>query len=146
MSEGCHNCEFAGKEFESYETSPCAKCRTKEPPSLLSGVSWSDLSYSEKYSSMHPAYKIEKEVHNEMLSALGKCVFELVDLREKHPETFKFAITKMKHPGMSYSDIAKKFDCKKQNVMYHLKKAVQVCEYLKHAILINKRYNRNGQN
>jgi hypothetical protein len=140
MTKGCHNCEFSGNKYDDYHSSPCASCRTKDSPPLLGGIPMEDISYMEDYSGIHPAYELEEKAQEKLLSALGKCVFELVDLKEKHPETYKYAMEKIRNPSLSYSEIARIYKCKKQNVLYHLKKAARVCEYLKYALLIDKRF------
>jgi hypothetical protein len=141
MTKGCHNCEYAGKHYEDYYKSPCAKCRAKNPPPPI-GISLEKFYCVEELSEQHPAYEVEREERDRMLEALADCVFELVDLKEKHPETYKFALAKLKDPAASYSDIAKRQKCRKQNVQYHLKKAVKKCSGLRNALLVDRRFNK----
>lgn len=64
----------------------------------------------------------------------------LIDLKERHPMTYRILDAKMQEPHLSYTDLAKRFACKKQNVQYHLKKAVEVCPELYTALLIDSRF------
>jgi hypothetical protein len=139
--KGCHNCEFAGKIKDmNYKDSPCASCRAKKDPSPLGATEYENIAYAEEYA-IHPAYDFDHKQKDEILAALGSCVFMLVEMKEKHPETFKYVMTKIQAPGLSYADIAKKYCCKKQNVQYHLRKAMKLCPSLEQAFLIDCRYN-----
>ncbi|OGV31746.1 MAG: hypothetical protein A2020_05500 [Lentisphaerae bacterium GWF2_45_14] len=141
MIYGCHNCEHDGKKFHDYSSSPCASCRAVSTPPPLAAIPIQDLKREDEPYTVHPAYLVDEEVQHKMLGALSRCVLELVKIKEKSPETFKFAIMKLMNPSCSYTEIARKFKCRKQNVLYHMKKAVSICEYLKYALLIDKRYN-----
>ncbi|OGV51292.1 MAG: hypothetical protein A2X49_03770 [Lentisphaerae bacterium GWF2_52_8] len=139
--KGCHNCEHAGIAFENYETSPCSSCQSIKDPSPLGRKSFEEVCFAEEYA-VHPVYEIEKNTHDEMLGALASCVTMLIELHEKHPDTFQIAMTKIKDPNLSYSEIAKLFNCRKQNIYYHLRKAVSLCSGLEHAMLIDRRFAR----
>ena len=137
---GCHKCPNAAKNFPSYEESPCASCVTKKDPAPISHYA-SDPASFDVLTVMHPAYdesddgRIEKA-----LSALGQCVRRLVAMKDKHPDTYKFVIAKMDKPALSYSEIALMFNCRKQNVMYHFKKAVGIIPELSHALIVDRRF------
>lgn len=141
MTYGCHNCEHNGKFFQDYNSSPCSSCRTVNAPPPLAAIPLQDLKQDDEPSTIHPAYIVDEEAQNRMLGALSRCVMELVKIKDKYPETFKFVVTKLMNPAASYADIAEKFKCRKQNVLYHMKKAVSLCEYLRYALLVDKRYN-----
>jgi predicted DNA-binding protein YlxM (UPF0122 family) len=51
---------------------------------------------------------------------------------------------KLQHPELSYSEIGKKFKCKKQNVLYHLQKAAAEFPELESALLVDQRFNKNA--
>jgi len=137
---GCHKCEHFGKAFPSYESSPCAACETARDPKPISHYA-SDPASFESLSVMHPAYEeSDSDKLDKTLSALSRCVRGLVQLKDRHPETFKFVIAKLDRPSLSYSEIASQFDCRKQNVMYHFKKAVSLMPELSHALIVDRRF------
>ena len=137
---GCHKCEHSGKSFPSYEESPCASCATTKDQAPVSHYADDPASFA-SLSVMHPAYEEESDGRvDRALSALGQCVRRLLEMRDAHPETFKFVIAKMDKPSLSYSEIALMFNCKKQNVLYHFKKAVGIMPELSHAIIVDRRF------
>lgn len=139
---GCHKCEHAAKSFNSYDESPCASCVTCKNPAPISHFA-SDPASFESLTVMHPAYDEEGEAEDRIeraLSALGQCVRRLVAMKDKHPDTYKFIIAKMDKPALSYSEIALMFDCKKQNVLYHFRKAVKLFPELSHALIVDRRF------
>ena len=137
---GCHKCEHCGKSFPSYEESPCSKCSTVKDPAPISHYDEDPASFASLIV-MHPAYEEEPDDRFELaMSALGRCVKRLVSMKDSHPETFKFVIAKMDSPSLSYSEIATMFNCRKQNVMYHFKKAVGILPELSHALIVDRRF------
>jgi hypothetical protein len=137
---GCHKCPHDLSKFTTYEESPCASCATGKDPEPVSHFA-DDPATFDSLSVMHPAY--EEGEDNELdrtLSALGQCVRRLVALKDKHPDTFKFVIAKMDSPALSYSELAARFECRKQNVMYHFKKAVGLIPELSHALIVDRRF------
>jgi hypothetical protein len=137
---GCHKCQHCGKIFSSYEISPCATCVTEKDPKPISHYESDPASFS-SLSVMHPAYEEQEDDKLERtLTALGQCVRGLVHMKESHPDTYKFVIAKMDKPALSYSEIAAMFSCRKQNVLYHFRKAVRLIPELSHAIIIDKRF------
>jgi len=80
-----------------------------------------------------------------MLGAMARCVVDLVSLFEENPLTFRITMAKIKQPCLSYADIAAMFKCKKQNVQYHLEKAVKICPNLRGAILVDRRFSRKRE-
>ena len=138
---GCHKCQNAAKSFSSYEESPCSACVTSKDPAPISRFA-SDPATFEILTVMHPAYGEEAEAEGRVekaLSALGQCVRRLVAMKDSHPDTYKFVIAKMDRPSMSYSEIALMFNCKKQNVLYHFRKAVKLFPELSHALIVDRR-------
>lgn len=139
---GCHKCQHAAKSFNSYDESPCASCVTCKDPSPISHFA-SDPATFDILTVMHPAYDDSEEAEGRVeraLSALGQCVRRLVAMKDNHPDTYKFIIAKMDRPALSYSEIALMFNCKKQNVLYHFRKAVKIFPELSHALIVDRRF------
>ncbi|OGV48654.1 MAG: hypothetical protein A2017_04400 [Lentisphaerae bacterium GWF2_44_16] len=139
--KSCHNCEYTANEADSFESSPCASCEAQSNPRPITEVNLEDISYAEAYASMHPAYSKVPSPDDQLIKSMAKCVLELVDMKDKYPETFSIALAKIKEPHLSYSDIARIFNCRKQNIQYHLRKAVSIYDELRHALLIDQRFN-----
>ncbi len=138
--KGCHNCKYSNHNWSSYEDSPCSKCDARKDPPPSGALQFERIEYSETYATM-PDFDDEPDFRKDLIAALGRCVTKLIDLHRNYPETFKFAYTKITKPHLSYADIARIHNCRKQNVQYHLRKAVAYCEDLKHAFLVDQRFN-----
>jgi len=134
----CHKCEFK-PSGEDYYNSPCATCPA-EDPLPVSRYSSDPAGFETKLIVMPPAYVKELEEVEAIFASLAVCVFNLIDMRDSHPETFKYVMAKLRSPRLSYSEMAAQFGCKKQNVLYHMKKAVRLMPELSTALLIEKRY------
>lgn len=140
---GCHNCPHAGVSFESYEKSPCSICRTKNDPPPISGIPVESVMYSEEYSDLPEISEGGDALNvdiNEVFSAMGRCLRTLVSMKEKYPDTYSIIISKIDKPFLSYSELATMHKCRKQNIQYHLKKAVDICPELVHALIIDSRF------
>ncbi len=61
-------------------------------------------------------------------------------MKEKFPATFKIVDAKIAEPNLSYSELAERFSCRKQNVQYHLKKAVRMFPELSFALIVDSRF------
>ena len=83
-----------------------------------------------------------EESFHSLLISLAKTVRILVEMKEKYPETYKFVDAKMMDPTLSYSQLAERFSCRKQNVLYHLKKAVSIHPELSSALIVDTRFSR----
>ena len=137
---GCHKCPDNGKAFDSYEKSPCSSCSCAKDPSFISRFEADPGSFS-GFQVMHPSYDDDQpEALSRAFSALGQCVKALVSMKERHPDTYKFVIAKMDNPSISYSELASMFNCRKQNVQYHFKKAVSIIPELSHALIVDSRF------
>lgn len=81
---------------------------------------------------------IEKQV---FLVASG-LVLSLVKMAKESPVLFEILIKKMQYPYLSYSEIGASMEpkCSKQNVLYHLKHAVEMFPDLNSAILTDTRF------
>lgn len=140
---GCHNCPHAGVNFESYEKSPCSICRTKNDPPPISGIPVESVMYSEEYSAQPELCDGGESSNidiNAVFCAMGRCLRTLVSMKENYPETYSILITKIDRPFLSYSELADMHKCRKQNIQYHLKKAVDICPELVHALIIDSRF------
>ena len=146
---GCHKCEKKPMPGTPYEKSPCATCKTlKNPPP--ESYFRDDPGSSQTLSVSHPfASGYEHNIaetrklndfFNSVIRALSQSLRLLVNLKEKHPQTYRILEAKLDNPHLSYTELALRFSCKKQNVQYHLKKAVSLCPELSHALLIDTRY------
>ena len=147
---GCHNCGFRPEKETLYKDSPCANCKTLEDPALLS-LSREDPSVYQEYSINHPAYTetegedLFRNKIQEVISALSQTIHVMVRLKEKYPETYRVVEAKMNYPSFSYAQLASMLDCRKQNILYHLKRAMEFCPELSYALLIDPRYARKDQ-
>ena len=147
---GCHNCPYVPCKESSFENSPCAKCRTVHDPVPHSRYEDDPANFSGG-AVMHPAYEENSELdeftrfRNDLFAALAQSVHLLAAMQINHPETYKFVDAKMRDPNISYRELALKFSCRKQNVMYHLRKAVSLCPPLATALIIDTRFSRGQQ-
>lgn len=82
---------------------------------------------------------------SQLLKALSQSIRVMIEMKDRYPHTFEIMDAKLQDPSLSYSDIAKRFSCRKQNVQYHLKRAVQICPELSTALLVDTRF-ANGYN
>lgn len=146
---GCHKCDKKPKPGTPYEQSPCATCRTLKNP-LPESHSREDPGIYLSSETQHPfattatlSKHEEEDIHeffSSMLKAFSQSLRILVNLKEKHPQTYRILEAKLDNPNLSYTDLALRFSCRKQNVQYHLKKAVMLCPELSHALLIDTRF------
>lgn len=146
---GCHNCDKKPAPGTPYEESPCATCRTIKNPPPDSHYREDPGSY-QILSVPHPStienegedfdYGDNKQLFTTMLRAFSQSLRLLVNLKEKHPQTYRILEAKLDDPSLSYTELAVRFSCRKQNVQYHLKKAVSLCPELSHALLIDTRF------
>jgi hypothetical protein len=111
-------------KFSSYEESPCASCSTAKDPEPFS-IS-PTIRRPSTSSRRTTAYAEDVDRVDDVLRSLGKCVFKLVELKEKRPETWKFVEMKLADPSASYSALAARGKCRKQNVYYHLRLATKL--------------------
>ena len=142
---GCHNCSQKPQKGELYEKTACANCRAEQNPHLLS--------YYRKEPDFFPLQEIslfenmdetEKEPapcirEENILSVLSQALQILIKMKEQNPVTYRVLEAKMTQPRLSYSQLAEKLCCRKQNISYHLRKAVQICPELGSALIIDTR-------
>ncbi len=138
---GCHNCGKNPQKSVSFEKTPCAGCRAAQDPRPLSYYK-ADPIVSRNLQVMHPAYEEtdEVELKKRMFSTLSQAVMLMVSLKERYPETYRILEAKMENPGLSYSELARIFDCRKQNILYHLKRAIALCPELSCVLIVDTRF------
>lgn len=146
---GCHNCEKKPAPGTPYEQSPCATCKTLKNPPPASHYR-DDPGTFQVLSVQHPSQKEPQsnrvetgdasEFFTTVIRAFSQSLRILVNLKEKHPRTYRILEAKLDDPSLSYADLALRFSCRKQNVQYHLKKAVSFCPELSYALLIDSRF------
>lgn len=143
---GCHNCGKKPPKNAVFEETPCAECRAAQDPSPLSYYS-EDPACFQTLKVMHPAYEYDdvcdehaaEDVKEKIFFALSRTLRMLVELKEKSPETYRVVEAKMREPLLSYAELAKQLSCRKQNILYHLKKAVRLFPELSCAFLVDNR-------
>ncbi len=142
---GCHNCGKKIKKNTLYAHSPCATCRTEQNPMPQSQYR-DDPANFPTLQVMHPAYtdddevSVEFKIKERLFRSLAQTIRVLTEMKEKHPETYKFIEAKMYNPLLTYTELADMFSCRKQNVLYHLKKAIILCPELQNTLLIDTRF------
>jgi len=140
---GCHNCGMRPEPGTPYEETPCAKCKAMENPAPITHYRNDPATYQRLQVEMDlPEEKQPADAVsiNELLRAFAQSLRLLVGLKESRPMTYLVLDAKMYDPNLSYADLAKRFGCKKQNIQYHLKKAVELCPELSSALLIDNRF------
>ena len=142
---GCHNCGNRIVKNAPYAQSPCASCKAEHNPMPQSQYR-NDPALFPNLQVMHPAYdepderSIEFRIRERLFHSLAKTIRILAEMKEQYPETYKFIEAKMFNPRLTYTELAGMFSCKKQNVLYHLKKATAICPELRSALLIDTRF------
>lgn len=139
---GCHNCKNKPLPGTKYERSKCAGCRTKKEPHR---VRIYDPELKERDMSVEPeVYQINmsESEKDQMFHALGRLIDILFQIRLNSKSAFNIVRLKLTHPEYPYAVIAAKLECKKQNVAYHLERAMKAYPELKSALLIDSRFSR----
>lgn len=85
---------------------------------------------------------IKKAVEQQIYMMFSGLLVRLLHMAKTNPVMFEVLIKKMQFPTMSYSDIGSTMDpkCSKQNVLYHLKNAVEEFPELESVIQTDTRY------
>jgi len=144
---GCHNCGIRPDPGTPYEETPCATCRTINNPAPVSRYRSDPGTFQSLQTEMAPPQEktpVQQMVINDLLRAFAQSLRLLIGLKESRPMTYQVLDAKMQEPGLSYSDLAKRFGCRKQNIQYHLKKAVELCPELSTALLIDNRFTQGS--
>ncbi len=136
---GCHNCRKRPVPGTPYEQTACVRCRAKDDPlfrtidydtenRIPDGHDFSDEFFSDGTENHHD--------QKEMLSVLGRALLILIRIQNQNPGTFRVVEAKIADPYASYSKLAEKLCCRKQNIFYHLKRVAEMCPELAIALQI----------
>ena len=166
---GCHSCGVDISQYKNYEESPCATCKlTKEhnkthrPELFDSGIDVSTAEEQEKLEVQEDNDTVlllqrlgcgkedkDKAIHllmeviqNQVYITASNIIIKMLKLAKTSPIMFEVVLKKMQFPYMSYSEIGDSMDppCSKQNVLYHLKHAVELFPDLNNALLTDTRF------
>ena len=108
---GCHNCGKKIKKNTLYAHSPCATCRTEQNPMPQSQYR-DDPANFPTLQVMHPAYtdddevSVEFKIKERLFRSLAQTIRVLTEMKEKHPETYKFIEAKMYNPLLTYTELS----------------------------------------
>lgn len=167
-TSGCHSCEVNLQDYKDipYQNTPCAKCRlARDSQQTFKRISLFDtdasvddlqdtVAASQQQGFSIPTWvpqevvqQIQKACQNNMLVTLGNIILRIVKLSRQHPITAQILMIKMQYPNKSYYEIGQLMSprCSKQNVLYHLKHAVQIFPQLSSALLIDTRFSGCGK-
>lgn len=161
---GCHSCKVDLQQYKDvpYDQTPCATCalsrdsqKTFKRISLFdSDINVDDLQDNIAAQSNQQAFtvppwipqrildEIRKACQTNMMVTMSNIILKVLKLAKTAPRTVEILLMKMQHPEMSYYQIARavSYPCSKQNVLHHLKHAVQVFPQLSSALLIDTRF------
>lgn len=160
---GCHNCPVNIDDFKDvpYQQTPCAHCKMAKQPSysckrlslfesdaavndVLQKVQAQEQSDPVDVSNVPWAVvqQIKHACQQNLLVTLSNVIIKIVKMAHESPKTAQILLIKMQHPELSYYDIALSLNppCSKQNVLHHLKHAVDMFPQLASALLIDTRF------
>ena len=85
---------------------------------------------------------IRDVIEKQVFVVTSGLILSLLKMAKESPIMFEILIKKMQYPFMSYSEIGNSMNpkCSKQNVLYHLKHAVELYPDLNAAILTDTRF------
>lgn len=165
---GCHSCQVDLQQYKDvpYQETPCAKCRlSRDSQHTFKRISLFDtdatvddlqdtVAANQDQGFAIPGWvpqqvvdQIRKACQNNMMVTLGNIILRMVRLSRQYPITAQILMIKMQHPNKSYYEIGELMQprCSKQNVLYHLKHAVQLFPQLSSALLIDTRFSGCGK-
>ena len=148
---GCHNCKNRPEPGTPYEQTPCARCRTVRDPAVLSCRQFDPEDLPDGSGLFLPFNSGEapeplsglEQYRDGLVSALSRAVLVLVRMKHRNPGTYRVVEAKIANPCSSYSQLAELLCCRKQNIFYHLRRAVEICPELEAALLVPRR--RSGR-
>jgi len=87
---------------------------------------------------------LKKAIEDQLMIAISGILLKLLKLGQVSPVMLELVIKKMQYPLMSYSELgaSMKEPFSKQNVLYHLKHAVELIPELSSALLTDTRFSR----
>jgi hypothetical protein len=85
---------------------------------------------------------LKKAIEDQLMIAISGILLKLLKLGQMSPVMLELVIKKMQYPLMSYSELgaSMKEPFSKQNVLYHLKHAVEILPELSSALLTDTRF------
>lgn len=85
---------------------------------------------------------LKKAIEDQLMIAISGVLLKLLKLGQVSPVMLELVIKKMQHPFMSYSELGASMATpfSKQNVLYHLKHAVEIIPELASALLTDTRF------
>ena len=85
---------------------------------------------------------LKKAIENQLMITISGVTIKLLKLGQVSPIMLELVLKKMNHPHMSYSELgaSMKEPFSKQNVLYHLKHAVEIIPELSSALLTDTRF------
>ena len=143
---GCHNCKKRPAPGTLYEQTPCVRCRTIHDPALLSGRPFDPGNFPDRSHSDNDLFRSFDcgldRYKDDLVAALSRAVLVLVRMKNRNPGTYRVVEAKIANPCSSYSQLAERLCCRKQNIFYHLRRAVEICPELESALLVPRRRHR----
>jgi len=165
---GCHSCGVNVKDLEGkpYEEWPCATCALSKNYTKIFSTGFFDTGKLDEQEDERLALSLDEHefvttgnfpltkdeiqsletiknaVARQIYSVFAGMLVKFLYMAKKNPVTFEILLKKLQFPYMSYSEIGASMDpkCSKQNVLYHLKSAVDEMPELESAILTDTRY------
>ena len=85
---------------------------------------------------------LKETMEKQLMISLSGIMIRLLKLAKASPVMFELVIKKMQYPYMSYSELGASMreTCSKQNVLYHLKHAVEIFPELEATLLTDTRF------
>lgn len=168
MTRGCHSCSVDLSKYNSYEESPCATCfltkeynhthnhglfdniNTADPDADPAVIAQASSGVSNEQEELLSSVTADLEILTAMksvceaqvMNVVSNVCLRLIKMIKRNPVTVGILLKKWQFPHMSYSDIGASMNprCSKQNVLYHLKQAVQQFPELEALILTDTRF------
>ncbi len=137
---GCHSCKNRPLPGTPYEQTECARCRAARDPFARPIAHNMENRIPDRHvlpDEMPPDPAENCDVE-EIWSALGRALLELVRMQNRNPGTFRVIEAKIADPYASYAQLAEKLCCRKQNIFYHLRRAAEMCPELVTALQMDR--------
>lgn len=148
---GCHNCKNAPTPGMEYSKTACAQCylgkkfahKNSTRNEVLGDniqIVDPDFAFFDDDNDSAAAAVIDLE---SISFAVFNLLEKLIQIHVDHPITFGMIYEKIRSPNVTYSELAARFNCRKQNVHYHMKRGASLCPELAEALLIDTRWNNS---
>ena len=137
---GCHNCKKRPLPGTPYEQTECARCRAARDPFVRTIGHELENLVPDRHILLDedPQDPGNNYDEDEIWSALGRALLELIRMQNRNPGTFRVIEAKIADPYASYAQLAEKLCCRKQNIFYHLRRAAEICPELATALQIGR--------